>query len=107
MREPGALRHRLVLERPERVPDGCGGTQVTFVHAATVWAALDVGAVLRPLIADQVDERLQHRILIRFRDDVATGWQALFGDRELEIVSLRDPDERGAWLELTAREQGR
>ena len=105
--DPGRLRHRIVLEQPTRAPDGCGGSTLSYVPVAMVWAAIDAKAVLRPLVADQLDERQRHAILIRHRDDVASGWQVLFGDRTLAVEHVRDPDERGDWLELLTLEQGR
>ena len=105
--DPGDLRHRIVLERPERTPDGLGGAEVEWMPVATVWAAIRPLGERRGLIADQAEERLRLEVTIRHRSDVASGWRVLHGTRTLSVEQAHDPDERGAWLRLLAEEEGR
>jgi head-tail adaptor len=71
--DPGRLRLRLTLEKPAPVPDGAGGSTLSWEAAATI--AADV-------IALRADERImgeglasvtRHRIVIRHGADVAAG----------------------------------
>lgn len=103
--DPGRLRHRLTIEKPDGDPDGAGGTVVTWTTVATVWGAVE------PLKATEADTggRLAtvatHRVVIRQRDDVSGGMRVLHRDRVLRVLAVHDPDERGRYLELLTKEE--
>ena len=65
----GALRERIVLLRPVRVPDGGGGYEVTYEERGAVWAAAeDRASVLDRLGARS--PRLRRRFTVRAGTDV-------------------------------------
>ena len=105
--DPGQLAHRLELQQPQEVPDGCGGLEVTWTPAGHVWAKLVPARENQNLQADQSRETVSHLTTIRFRNDVASGWRFVLGDRVFTILTIHDPDERRAFLVARTVEEGR
>ncbi|MFD0915868.1 phage head closure protein [Pseudahrensia aquimaris] len=105
--DPGQMNHRITLQAPLETPDGCGGVDVVWNDVAQVWAAFEPISVQRPEEAQQIEEYALHRVSVRFRTDVGTGWRVILGERSFEILSVIDPDERGAYLSLRKRQVGR
>jgi SPP1 family predicted phage head-tail adaptor len=63
--------------------------------------------VSRSEAAQQMEETAQHRIIIRYRDDVASGWRFVLKERELVIVTLVDPDQSRRFLSCLCEEAAR
>jgi len=105
--DPGALNHRLSLERSLEEPDGCGGLTTSWHSVALIWAKLKSIDPLTTIISQQKQEIGRHRIIIRYRDDVESGWRFLLNDRIFEIVAIHDPDEQHRYLVCQTEEQGR
>lgn len=105
--DAGLLKHRLVLEQIIETSDESGGLIVTWVEVATIWASIDsVHAAMRHL-AQQSKETITHRIIVRFREDISSGWRFRKGNRLFKIITVRDPDETGRYLVCRAEEEGR
>jgi len=105
--DAGVLKHRLVLEQVIETSDGSGGAIITWSEVATLWASIDsVHAAMRHL-AQQSQETITHRITLRYRKDVASGWRFRKGDRIFKIITVRDPDETGRYLVCRTEEEGR
>jgi SPP1 family predicted phage head-tail adaptor len=77
------------------------------------WSTLTNGAVwasVQPLraseaISYEASQMIRtHRVTIRYRADVTADMRLLFGVRVFKIVSIRNPDERGEFLELMCEE---
>ena len=105
--DPGQLAHRLELQQPLEVSDGCGGLSVTWSTAGQVWAMLVPTRDTQNLEADQSRETISHLITIRFRGDVASGWRFVLGDRTFMILTIHDPDEGQTFLVARTVEEGR
>jgi SPP1 family predicted phage head-tail adaptor len=103
----GALRHRLVLERPDDAPDGAGGVVAGWTAAATVWGAIAPVRADEAVAAGRLDGLATHRVEIRHRGDVAGGWRVRTGGRTLRVRAALDPDERRRRLVLVCEEEGR
>jgi len=103
---PGALRHRLILERPLHDDDGGGGESGNWQEVATLWAAI------RPLrggenyIAGQTDSRISHEIILRWREGLAPEMRLRQGSRIFEILAVINVDEKNAWARLLCEERG-
>ena len=52
----------------------------------------------------QLEARVSHRIVIRYRDDVTTNDRILWGSRTFNIRAVIDREARGRWLELLCEE---
>jgi SPP1 family predicted phage head-tail adaptor len=101
----GELRHRLVIEAPVETPDEAGGVARTFSALATVWAAIEPVSADHRLIADRAMAALSHRIVLRRRDDLTLNHRFRLGARVFAIRALRDPEERGEFLECLVSEE--
>jgi SPP1 family predicted phage head-tail adaptor len=66
----GALRHRLVLEYPQRKPDGAGGHATTWLALADVWARIDNRTGTESVDADGRKSRRTLDIIVRTRLEI-------------------------------------
>jgi len=100
---PGALRHRLVVERAALGPDESS----TWTADAVVFAAIE------PVSGREVESggglagRVTHRIEIRWRDDLTSRDRLRLGQRIFRILATRDLDERRIRLVVDAEEENR
>jgi SPP1 family predicted phage head-tail adaptor len=106
-RDPGQLSHRFDLESLAEVADGFGGLTRTWTVMAQIWGALRPLSAKAQQLAQQRDEETTHRVVVRFRDDIASGWRLRMGYRTFRIETVIDPDETRRYLELTCVEEGR
>ncbi|MBO3759484.1 phage head closure protein [Ciceribacter sp. L1K22] len=105
--DPGQLSARLALERPVAAPDGQGGAAVTFEFVAHAWARIEPVTVVTEEQAGAETVRLTHRIWLRPREGLASGWRLAKGIRHFRVKTLHDPDETGRWLVCGCEEEGR
>lgn len=101
----GALRHRLVIEQPMRVPDGGGGATITWTALATVWGAIEPLRGGESVEAEALASRVSHRIRIRHRAGLSSDMRFRDGGRIFSIRSLNDPDGRRRWLDCLCDER--
>lgn len=94
----GDLRHLLLLQTPQDVPDESGNLQRSFVALANVWAAVQPLSANYVWRAQQAEQQITHNIVIVWRADVTGEMRFLLGSRVFEIISVRDPDETGRFL---------
>lgn len=105
--DPGALRSELSLQRATLTADGLGGHAESWSEVATLFARVEPVSAGTRFGADQTVETVTHRIIVRFRADLASGMRLARGGRVFEVVSVHDPDETGRYLVCRAREKGR
>lgn len=102
----GALRHRLIIEAPDEVPDGIGGVTRTWTALATLWGEIEPLAADDGLLADKRIGLVTHKIHVRHRLDVTVAHRFRLGSRVYAVRAVRDAEERGRFLEcLCAEEQ--
>lgn len=104
----GMLKERVTLQRKTRTPDGVGG-------AANSWTAdptEPVAASVKPLTgtealeAMRLNQRVNYRVIIRFRGDGNGGPYYKVGDRMLwrnryhNIISVFDVESESRWIEM-------
>jgi len=104
--DPGVLSKPMVLERPVEVSDGCGSLLLNWEFVERVWCDLRPLRHTREDIAQQQIEDTWHDITLRHHPGVASGCRLVMDARIFEIQTVRDPDERGAYLVCRTREQG-
>ena len=105
MIDPGALRHRLVLEQPLESPDGAGGVTRGYATVTTLWAAVMPVTARGDVVADGVGATVTHRIIVRSGPDVTTRHRLREGARIFRILALRDQDGSGRFVEIEAQER--
>lgn len=100
----GGLRHRVVLQRRLEVADTGGGVTLNWVDIAGLWAEIT------PLTGGESVQAMRLRpvqnsvIRLRYRDDITPADRLLFGQRVLNIRSVRNVNERSQWLECRCEE---
>lgn len=103
---PLRLRHRLILESPQRVADGLGGFTLRWQFLAVVWATVNAPNTITAFENDdsgQPQPRAQLRIRIRRREGIFAGQRLSWGGRAFLIRAVRD-DSDSAYLELITEE---
>ena len=105
--EAGQLRHRGTVERNQ-------GVQNTTGEVVPDWVAVyaSVPAAVEPLrgrefyAARQFNAEVTHRIILRKESRVVRARDRfVVNGRIFDIDSVRDLEERGAWLELICTEK--
>lgn len=101
----GALRTRLVLQRPSGAADGGGGAEEAWESVAVVWAEV----VLTDMrTADpRGAPRPRSEIRIRRRGDVRPGDRLVDGARVWSVDGLRDAGPHDPYLICLCTEQER
>ena len=105
--DPGRLRTELTLEAETRAPDGLGGGTASWSEVAVVFGMVEPVTPRSVFGADQSLESVTHRIVLRWRGDVASGMRLRRGGRVFAITTVHDPDETGRYLVCRATEIGR
>jgi SPP1 family predicted phage head-tail adaptor len=98
------LSHRLVLEAPQRLPDGSGGAVVTWSEVLTAWAEVTAKTGSETLVADGLEARVTHTVRIRYRAGLSPAMRWRSGSRLLAIRAVLDRDGRRRWLECLCEE---
>ena len=106
----GELRHRITWQKPTVVRSSSGQENITWSTLCTTWAAIWPLRGAEYINAQQVQSAITHRIRIRMMSadkivDFDEKCRGLFGSRVFEIVGKINPDERGIYLEIMAKEQ--
>ena len=86
----GALRNRVDLLTPSRLPDNGGGARVDWLAGPALWAQVDRLSSTRDFSGDR--ERRLRRIAatVRYRNDIALGDRLRFDGAVYDIVSIED-----------------
>jgi len=100
----GALRHVIILQRQSETADAGGGT-------SSIWSDIaEVRAEVIPLTGSETVQAMRvqpvqnYLIRMRYRGDVTTADRLLFGQRILNIRSVKNVNERGRWMECRCEE---
>lgn len=99
----GALNKRITLQSMTQTSDGMGGYSETSKSEITVWAAIWPVSASEQVKAMQNTMTISHRIRIRYRT-VDPSWRIRFGLRYFSIVSVVNPNEGNAWIDILSKE---
>ena len=94
----GRLRKRVTLEQPVETPDAIGGVTRSFVALATLWAEIAPLSGAETFAAVQPQERITHRVRLRYFSAVTAAMRLRLGTRLLLIRDVSDEDERRRYL---------
>lgn len=103
----GALRQRLVIERPVTIVDGGGGKAISWQsldNKPVIWAKITPLSAGKKTTASQNEHGATHKILLRFRDDLRPDMRFRKGARIFIIMALLPLDENQRFLEAVTRE---
>ena len=99
----GALRHRVALQSKTATPNASAGFDESYATVATVWGRVETLARVAYLDGQQLEDRVTHRITIRYRSDALTAWRyALFDGNRYYVRGVRELDDRKRFIELQA-----
>ncbi len=102
---PSALRHRVVLERPERVADDGGGATETWVAQGEFWADLKPVRGAESFEAGRTEGRVTHEVSLRWRPGVRPEMRFRKDSRVFHILAVIDVEERMRWLKCICEER--
>ena len=100
----GDLNKRVEIQVPTKTTDGMGGFTVVFGTTTTIWAAIWPVSASEQVKANATTMTISHRIRIRYRSAFKSSYRIKFGTRYFSIVSILNPNERGEWLDILAKE---
>lgn len=100
--DPGRLNRRLVLEEPVETADGAGGVVRSFEQATILWAEVVPLGARGDVEAAALGAAITHRITLRAGRDITTRHRLRDGITIYRIVSVRDADGSGRYLEIAA-----
>jgi SPP1 family predicted phage head-tail adaptor len=98
------LCHRVILQRRSEVADLGGGVNLSWTDIAELWAGIMPLTGSETVRAMRVQPIQNFLIRLRYRDDITAADRLLFGQRVLNIRSVRNVNERGQWLECRCEE---
>lgn len=104
------LDRRMVLETPQRLADGAGGFQLTWVERGVIWAALRPGSGREATGEEVLIAQTPYRITVRGAP-VGSGARPKPEDRLRDgvrvftLLAVAEADPRGQYLTCFAREE--
>lgn len=103
--QPGKLRHLVTLQQlGARVDDDMGGGSIPFTDVAQLWASIEPLSGRELLQAGQLDDRMTHRVRMRYYAGIRPSWRIAYESRVFDIKSIADKEERHIELELMCEE---
>jgi len=101
----GNLRRRITLEAAARASDGGGGVAVTWSAVATVWAEIKGLSGAEVVVAEGLQGKVTHEIVIRKRLDVSPAMRLRYGARIFTIWAVLDRDGPEPFIRIQAEER--
>ena len=101
----GDLRQRISIEEPQRLSDGGGGADETWVLVAEVWASLRPLAGNERIEADAIAGTVTHEVVMRYRAGLGGGQRLRLGDRLFDLRAVLDVEERKRFLRCLVEER--
>ena len=94
------LRHRVRLETPATTIDEGGGQTLVWSLTDEVWARIKAVSGREIVRGSQIVPRVNYRVTIRHRADVAAGDRVVIDTEALLIETAADPDGKRRFLIL-------
>jgi SPP1 family predicted phage head-tail adaptor len=101
---PGALRHRINVQRQTYVADNAGGGVNTWGDYASIRAFIKPISGNERLYSMRLEANVTHRIFIRYRADLTTNDRINFNGRLMQIRALINLEEMNKFIEIYAEE---
>ena len=100
-----AMRQRIALEEATVAADGAGGSIVSWVLVAEVWAAIHPRSGVERVEAGGIEGRVTHEITIRHRAGVVPQRRFRLGARIFDIKTVIDVEEAHRFLVCLVEER--
>ena len=98
------LRHSIAIEAFTKTRQAGAGHTRAWTTFATARACIEPLSGRERLHAMQLQDRVSHKITIRFRSGVTAKMRIKFGTRIFNIRAVINLEERSRWLEILAVE---
>ncbi|MED4586668.1 phage head closure protein [Brevibacillus choshinensis] len=100
----GSLRHRITIQKFDKIDDGGGGYVNDWVDVTTISASVSPLQGKERYEAQQIQSTLSHKIKMRYLAGILPTMRVLYGSRIFNIISVIDPSERHRELEFLCEE---
>jgi len=90
----GKLRHRVEIQSSTPSRDAIGGVIQGWSTTATRWAEIRPLSGRELVVAQQIDSRVTHEIVLRNVDGLNSNHRLTHESRAFNIIVVRDIDER-------------
>ena len=100
----GDLRHRVTIEKKIVTIDAYGDEVVSWAEVATVWAAVEPLSGREFLEGRRLENEINHRIRIRYREGLTPSMRVVWGPRAFDIESVIERESRRREMWLMCRE---
>ncbi|MBO6918242.1 MAG: phage head closure protein [Rhizobiaceae bacterium] len=96
--DPGQLRTPMELQSCIEVPDGQGGVHKDWQTIAEIFAHVEPIGSISHLRARYKEQKVSHRVILRYRDDINLDLRFQRGSRIFAIRGIHDLDESKRYL---------
>lgn len=90
----GQLRHYAELQSKNEVPDGAGGTTVTWVKSRNIWCRIQPISGVQQMESMRRNSTISHEITARYRDDITTEKRIVHRGTAYNIEAVTTPEEK-------------
>jgi len=98
------LPHRVRIERQSETLDSVGQLEDSWSLVAVVAARVEPLTSREIQSGEAANMQTSHRITIRYLSDITTDMRVIFNARTLQIIGIRNVEERNVYQELTCLE---
>jgi len=100
----GRLRHRIRLKSPIQTPDGMGGITKTWGTVGVYWASIEPLRGREYIESHLENAEVTGKIIMRYLAAINPAMKIEYGNREFEILSVINVDEKDRELQLMVKE---
>ena len=100
----GTLRNKVTIQRRTQTPDSMGGFVDEWQDYTTAYAQINRLKAREEIEDKRIQLKAPHVIWIRYQTGITPDMRITWNDRTFDIVSIRNPEERGRTLEIMADE---
>lgn len=101
----GDLRHRITIQQPTSATANAYNERTdNWSTWATVWAKVEPLEGREAWAAAQAQSEVTHKVVLRYLSGVTPRMRIVFGSRILQIVAVKNIEERSRVVEIEAVE---
>lgn len=98
------LRERVSIEAPTTTQDEIGASTTTFATVAQVWAKVTPVTLREQTFSERAATFGFYLVVIRYRNDISYDLQIVWRGKTLNVVEVKNVDERRQFLTLLCRD---
>ena len=105
-RNIGGMRHRVTIKSVVREDDEYGGFARVDEPKDPMWASIEPADPNEIHVYGQLQQRVTHKIVMRYRTDVSQGVTLEHDGTNYYVIGVVNPDKRKRFLKAMCREGG-